>query len=76
MCPLLYSDKGERAAADWAKGHQRGGGGHGRQAILQTTVGGNRAWMGCPLSQGLEPEILHLTYNSEEGRDGVGEGLC
>ena len=35
--------------------------------MLQATMGGNRAWMWCLLSQRLEPEILHLTHNSGGG---------
>lgn len=32
--------------------------------MLSTTMGGNRAWTWCLLSQRLEPELLHLTYNT------------
>lgn len=59
-------------AAGQAEEPEWGGGGSGRKAMLRTTMGGNRAWTRCLLSQRLEPEILHLTYNSggEGGRRG------
>lgn len=39
--------------------------------MLQTTMGGNRTWMGCLLSLRLEPETLHLP-TALEGRGGGG----
>lgn len=61
------------AAAGQAEEPEWGGGGGGRKAMLRTTMGENGAWTRCLLSQRLEPEILHLTYNSEgEGAPGRG----